>query len=173
MILSETIDITRHSTDYYPLRLGEHILSGAFYASRLSRDLREETGLVYTVEGQLHAGKTRSSFTVFYGCDPQNVARARAIVTQNLRALQTSPVSAVELQQAKTLLIRQIPLARQSIDGMADQWLALVDEDLPLDEPDSAAQHYQETTAALIREAFGRWIRPDDFVQVTLGPTPQ
>lgn len=173
VILSQTVGITRHSPDYYPLRLGEHILSGAFYATRLSRDLREETGLVYTVEGVLHAGKTRSSFSVFYGCDPQNVSKARAIVAQDLRALQTAPVTPVELQQAKTQLIRQIPLARQSVDAMAGQWLSLVQEDLPLDEPHRAAQRYRETTAALIQEAFGRWIRPDDFVQVTLGPAPQ
>jgi zinc protease len=173
VLLSQTVGITRHSPDYYPLRLGEHILSGAFYATRLSRDLREETGLVYTVEGVLHAGKTRSSYTVYYGCDPQNVAKARAIIVRDLRALQTVPVTEVELQQAKTLLIRHIPLARQSVDAMADQWLSLVQDDLPLDEPHRAAQRYRETTAALIREAFGRWIRPDDFVQVTLGPAPR
>ena len=56
--LAETIGLTRSHPDYYTLQVGEHILAGAFYATRLYHDLREETGLVYTVDAMIHAGKT-------------------------------------------------------------------------------------------------------------------
>ena len=42
VILAQTIGITRFHPDYYKLVLGNHVLSGAFYASRLYRDLRVE-----------------------------------------------------------------------------------------------------------------------------------
>jgi len=45
--------------------------------------------------------------------------------------------------------------------------------DLPLDEPLRAAKRYLETTAEEVEIAFAGWIRPGDFVQVTLGPSPQ
>ena len=65
VILAETLSITRSEPDYYPLQVSLNILSGAFYASRLSRDLREQSGLVYTVDAFLDAGKTRSLFGLF------------------------------------------------------------------------------------------------------------
>src|SRR5208282_4163194 len=56
--LAETLCLTRADPDYYALQLGRNVLSGAFYATRLYRDLREKSGLVYSVEAFLQAGKT-------------------------------------------------------------------------------------------------------------------
>ena len=170
--LAETVGVTRSHPDYYTLELGNHVLSGAFYASRLYRDLREKAGLVYTVGSSLEAGKHRSLFRVIYGCDPPNVSKARAMVERNLREMQTTPVTAEELRRAKILLLRQIPLAEASMDGIAGRLLSRSIQDLPLDEPVMAAKHYRKATAAQIRDAFKKWIRPEDFVQVTEGPNP-
>jgi zinc protease len=45
--------------------------------------------------------------------------------------------------------------------------------DLPLDEPTLAAKRYIELGPADIETAFAKWMRPDDLVRVTQGPTPQ
>jgi len=171
--LGQTLGITRSSPAYYSLQLGRHVLSGAFYATRLYHDLRQQAGLVYTVEALLSAGKTRSNFIVYYACDPRNVSKARTMVERDLRQMQTTPVTAEELHQAKTLLLRQIPLSRSSYDGIASEYLDLFEKDLPLDEPIRAAMTYRKITAGEVQNAFDKWIRPKDFVQVTLGPTPQ
>jgi zinc protease len=171
--LAETINVTRSHPDYYKLLLGNHVLSGAFYATRLYRDLRENAGLVYTVESFLETGKTRSLFGVFYACDPPNVSKARALVERNLREMQTTPVTQEELQRAKTLLVRQIPLAEANTDSIARGLLSRSLEDLPLNEPVRAAAYYLETTAEQVRDSFAKWIRPADFVQVTVGPNPE
>ncbi len=171
--LAQTIGVTRKHPDYYTLELGNHVLSGAFYASRLYRDLREKAGLVYTVGSLVEAGKNRSLFRVFYGCDPPNVAKARAMVERNLREMQTKPVTPDELRRAKILLLRQIPLAEASTDGIAMNLLSRAQQDLPLDEPLRAARHYRKTTAVQVRDAFGKWIRSADFVQITVGPKPE
>ncbi len=47
--LAETLTLTRTNADYYALELGNHVLGGGFYATRLYRDLREKNGLVYFV----------------------------------------------------------------------------------------------------------------------------
>jgi len=167
--LAQTFGLTRSQPDYYALELANHILSGAFYASRLYRDLRENAGLVYTVGSSLEAGKHRSVFSVFYGCDPPNVSRARTMVEHNLHDLQTTPVTTKELTRAKILLLRQLPLAEASMDGIAAGLLARSIQDLPLDEPVRAAKYYRQMTASRIRGAFKKWIRPDGFVQVTAG----
>ena len=168
--LAETIGVTRDHPDYYTLQVGTHVLAGAFYATRLYRDLREQTGLVYVVEAMLRAEKTRSVYAIFFGCDPPNVSKARDIVERDLRELQTTPVSPGELRQAKTLLIRKIPLAESSVDGIAGTLLDLSQKDLPLDEPVRAADRYRRITAEQVRAAFRTWVHPTNFVQVTLGP---
>jgi zinc protease len=146
------------------------VLSGAFYATRLYHDLREEAGLVYTIESMLDAGKTRSVFSVSYACDPPNVSKANALIEHDLREMQTAAVSPSELRQAKTLLIQRIPLSESSVDGIARQLLDLSLEGLPLDEPVRAARRYLEMSAEQVQAAFKKWIRPEDFVEVTLGP---
>jgi zinc protease len=170
--LAETLGITRKNPDYYPLQVGLHVLSGGFYATRLYRDLRERAGLVYTVEAFLQAGRTRSLFGVFYGCDPKNVTKARNLVERNLYKMQKKPVSPSELRQAKTLLLRKMLLSRTSASSIASQLLSLTNARLPLDEPEKAALHYRTITADQVRKAFARWLRLSDFVQVTRGSTP-
>ena len=171
--LGQTFELTRQDDDYYPIELGMNVLSGAFYATRLYRDLRENTGLVYSVGAQLQSSKTRSVFAVSYACDPPNVAKARALVQRNLREMQTKPVTSEELLQAKTLLVRGIPLSESSTHGIASGLLDRSLKDLPLDEPIRAAKRYKELTAADVQAAFSKWIKVDDLAQVVLGPEPK
>lgn len=171
--LEETLQLTRQHPDYYPLQLGFNILSGGFYATRFYRDLRQKSGLVYAVESFFHAGKTRSSFQVFYGCDPQNVGKARDVISWNLLEMQRKLVPDRELRQAKTLLLRRMLLDRTSADSIGNQLLEYSLLNLPMDEPIRAGKRYRSINAREVRDAFGKWIRPDGFSQVTRGPSPK
>ncbi|HKC72242.1 MAG TPA: insulinase family protein, partial [Terriglobales bacterium] len=171
--LSHELPMNRFNPDYYALELGNHVLGGGFYATRLYRDLREKTGLVYTVSNRLDAGRTRAVFTVSYACDPKNVSKARALVERDLRDMQNSPPTAGELQQAKALILRQIPLAESSEMGIAGGLLGRAVMGLPLDEPVEAAARYSALTGDQVKAAFAKWIKPEDFVQVVRGPKPQ
>jgi zinc protease len=171
--LGQTFELTRQDPDYYPLELGMNVLSGGFYSTRLYRDLRENTGLVYSVGAAIQASKTRAVFYVSYACDPPNVAKARAIVERNLREMQTKPVTSEELLQAKTLLVRGIPLSEASTHEIASGLLDRSLKDLPLDEPIRAAKRYKELTAAEVQAAFSKWIKVDDLAQITFGPPPK
>ena len=170
--LVENVGISRTDPDYYSLELGDHVLGGGFYATRLYHDLRQEGGLVYFVSNRLAAGKTRSTYSVSYGCDPPNVSKARALIQRDLRAMQTSNVSPGELQQAKAILLRQLPLQEASEDEVADGLASRATQDLPLDEPHRAALKYASLGANDIRDAFSKWLRPQDFVEVVQGPPP-
>lgn len=173
VILAQTLGLNRSNPAYYTLEVGNHVLSGAFYATRLYRDLREESGLVYMVESALEVKKTRGVFMVIYACEPDNVAKARGIVEKDLREMQSSTVSEDELRQSKIILIRNIPLSESSTHKIAKKLLHYSMLGLPLDEHMIAGRHYLETTAEQVREAFAKWIRPDALVQVSLGPAPR
>ena len=171
--LAHTLELKRTDEDYYALQLGNHVLGGAFYASRLYRDLREKNGLVYFVNSSFTVGETRGVYQVEYACDPPNVSKARAMIVQDLRDMRAKKITATELRQAQVLLLRGIPLSESSFDSVANGWLSRSILGLPLDEQIQAAQRYVKLTAADVRKAYVRWLRPDDLVQVTQGPVPK
>ena len=171
--LSEMIELTRFNPDYYPLQLANHVLGGGFYATRLYHDLRQVTGYVYNVDVRLNAQKTRTIYTVTYACDRKNVSKARELIQRDLVSMQKENVTPGELQQAKALLLRQIPLTESSEDGVAGGLLARSQIGLSLDEPLLAAKEYFAITADQVRAAFEKWVRPDGFVQIIRGPAPE
>jgi zinc protease len=171
--LAQQLEMNRFSPDYYPLQLGNHVLGGGFYATRLYRDLRQKAGLVYNVEDSLDAGETRAVYSISYGCDPKNVSKARELAEQELLDMQKNNVTPAELQQAKALLLRQIPLGEASEDAVAGGLMGRARIGLPLDEPKHAAERYFNMTADEVRGAFAKYVNPTNFVQVVRGPTPQ
>jgi zinc protease len=171
--LSETIPITRFDDDYYPLQLGNHVLGGGFYATRLYHDLRQVNGYVYNVDVVLNAQKTRTIYTVDYACDPKNVSKARQLIQRDLMDMQKENVTPGELQLAKALVLRQLPLGEASENGVATALVRRAQIGLPLNEPERAAKRFYDLSADDVRAAFTKWIRPDDFVQIVRGPAPQ
>lgn len=171
--LAETLLLTRTNADYYALQLGNHVLGGGFYATRLYRDLREKSGLVYFVDSSFNLGLTRGVYQVAYACDPPNVSKARAMILADLKDMPTKKVSARELHQAKLMLLRDIPLAEASVDSIAQAWLARTALGLPLDEPMRAGKIYSRLDAQDVKRAYAKWLRPDGLVQVTQGPVPR
>jgi zinc protease len=171
--LGETLLLTRTNTDYYALQLGNHVLGGGFYATRLYRDLREKNGLVYFVSSTFNVGLTRGVYQVAYACDPPNVSKARAMILSDLKDIQTKKVTARELHQAKVMLLRDIPLAESSVDHIANGWLSRSILGLPLDEPVRAGRIYIKLTAGDVKTAFAKWFCPEGLVQVTQGPAPK
>lgn len=169
--LAETLGLTRSDPDYYALQLGNTVLSGAFYASRFSRDIRKDAGLVYAIDAMVQAGKTRSVYLVEYASNPENVSKVQDAVRREFLAMQAKPVTPDELHRAKALLLRGIPLAQASVGDIAGGYIARIERDLPLDEPTVAARRYLSLDAAAVRAAFAKWVRPEAFSRVTRGPS--
>jgi len=170
--LGETMSLTRTNPDYYALQLGNHVLGGGFYATRLYHDLRQNGGLVYFVSSSFTVGLTRGIYQSAYACDPPNVAKARTLIVNDLKQMQAENVTERELHQAKLMLLRDIPLSEASVDSIANGWLGRVVLGLPLDEPVVAGKIYTKLTADDVKAAFAKWLRPADLVQVTQGPEP-
>lgn len=167
--LAETIGLPVTNPDRYTLMLGNAIL-GSGFSSRLYQDLRTRTGYVYSVSAALDWQRTRGDYSLTFGADAENVEKARGLAIRDLKEMQITPVSEAELARAKAELLRQLPMARASVGGIAGQYLRLADLGLPMDQAQIAAARYLAVTAADIRNAFAAWIRPDDFAQVVKGP---
>ena len=87
--------------------------------------------------------------------------------------MQSTRISPLELQQAKTLLLTRMVLRESSEDEIAGLLLELSVLGLPVNEPALAAKRYAEMTAEQVQTAFKKRLRPDDFVQIVRGPQPK
>jgi zinc protease len=169
IMLAETLGVKVTDPDHFTLTLGNEILGDGF-SSRLYRDLRVKSGYVYSVGSALHWSRTRSDYGISYGADAQNIAKARALAVADIKAMQDRPVSDDELTRAKASLLRQLPMGRASYDSIGLEYLHLADLGLPLNQPDLAAKHYYDTSAAQVQAAFKAWMRPDDLAEAVQGP---
>ena len=171
--LAQNIPLTRTDPDYYALDLGNTVLAGGFYASRLSIDLRKTSGLVYSVEFRSrirphpqrldHQLRLRSRQGDARGAD-----RGRGCAQDADDAGGRGGAQSGEGHSPARHAARGI-----SVNDIARGFAARRELNLPLDEPTIAARHYIALTPAQVQAAFRKYIRPDDLVRASEGPPPQ
>lgn len=173
VVMGQILDLNIHNPDRYALELGNNVLGGNGFASRLMTDIRVKHGYAYGASSRLNFDRSRSMFYVFYGSDPSKVAPVDKLVQKNLKAMRTTPVKPDELLNAKQAQIRSIPLGVSSVRSIAHSLLTWSYKGLPLNEPMIAAKHYLDLDAKQVQAAFKKYVHPTRLVQVVQGPKPQ
>ncbi len=171
--LQEMLALDRGAPQYPALQLGNAILGGGSLGaeqSRLFRDIRQNAGLVYSIDSQLSAEKTRARFSVDFASAVNDRDRIEALVRKEIERVQTEPVGDFELSLAKAAIVRRTSVASASISAIAQTLLSNAVQGYPLDQSRSDARAIVATTAAQVRDAFAAVIRPKDFVRVVIGP---
>ena len=168
--LVETIPLIRSDAAWAPLAVANTVLTGGFYSSLLYHDLREVHGYAYSIESRISSGRTRSTFGLEYGCDPQNIVPAEAQIRAVLEQLQHDPIETDRLLRAKAMLMGEVPIREASYDGVTGQLLRYAALGLPLDQSVLDARAELAATPQSVREALQKYVRPADFVRVVTGP---
>ena len=102
--------IARNDPDYYAATVLNALLGGGGLTSRLSLNLREERGLVYSVGSSLSAGRLAGPFQVVLQTKNESAAEAVQRAVQEIRRLRTEPVPTEELRRAKAFLTGNLSL---------------------------------------------------------------
>lgn len=99
--------ITRTNPDFYTLFMMDHILGiGPGFTDRISRKLRDEQGLAYSVSASisLSAEMEPGIFAAYIATSPANMDRAIEGFLEEMRTIRTTPVSQEELDLAKNYI---------------------------------------------------------------------
>jgi zinc protease len=171
--LIETVDLVRKDPAWPVLQLANSVLTGGFYSSLLFHDLREVHGYAYSIESRFAANKTRGTFSLDYGCDPQNIMPAESQIQAVLARLQREPIEPDRLLRAKALLMGEVPIREASYDGVTGQLLNYASLDLPLNQNVVDARAQLDATQESVRAALAKYVRPRGFVRVVTGPGPR
>lgn len=169
--LVQVLSLTRTDPDY-PIVAVANQSFGAGGSSILFHDVRDVHGLVYDVHTEADFRKHRSTFAVHFESDPSKIEQAQSLIMADLNALSTAGLPSDELARGKAALVSLVPMRVASFNGIARELIHFADFGLPLDQATIDARNEIAVTNDQIIAAVHKWLRPNDFVRVILGPAP-
>ena len=172
VVMAQMLDVDLHNPDRYALQLGNDVLGGNGFASRLMLEIRVKHGYAYGAGTGLQLDRSRSIFYLQYGSDPDKMARVDTLALDAIKSMRQKPIADSELNNARQYEIRSIPLDVSSVERIARSLLTWSYKGEQLDQPMVAAKHYRALTPAGVRDVFERYLHPDRFVKVVEGPPP-
>ena len=101
------------------LFLLNNILGGPGMSSRFNLILRENNGLVYTVESNMTSYTDTGIWSVYFGCDPHDVKRCTRLIRKELERWTRSPISDRTLAAAKRQIKGQIGISYDNFENVA------------------------------------------------------
>ncbi|HEX5352483.1 MAG TPA: pitrilysin family protein, partial [Rhodanobacteraceae bacterium] len=173
VFMGQMLNLNIHNPGRFALELGNEVLGGNGFASRLMVDIRVKHGYAYGASSFMNFDRSRSILYVYYGSDANKVKPVDQLIRKNLDAMRNTPVKPDELMNAKQARIRSIPLEVSSVRNIARSLLDWSIKGEPLNEPMVAAKHYLGLTADEVQAAFRKYVQPGNLVQVVQGPTPK
>jgi zinc protease len=159
----------RRDPDHLALVVGNHILGGGGFTSRLTEQVREKRGLSYSVYSYFSPGMHAGAFTVGLQTRPDQVQQALAVVRDVLDKFVAEGPTEKELQAAKANLIGGFPLMLDGNRKLLDNVANIAWNDLPLDYLDTWTHKIEQITVGDIRAALQRKLQPKKMVTVVLG----
>ena len=102
-----------------PLYVMNNILGGPAMNSRLNVCLRERNALVYTVESSAAFYTDTGTWSVYFGCDHNDIEHCQRLVRRELDRLMQRPLPARQLQAAKRQLKGQLGIATDNREQFA------------------------------------------------------
>ncbi len=159
----------RADPDFLALLVGNHILGGSGFTSRLMQELREKRGLTYGIYSYFSPGRHAGAFTVGVQTRPDQAAQAVALVREELRRFAADGPTDAELAQAKASLVQGFALRLDSNRKLLDNVAALAWNGLPLNYLDTWTTQVNALSREQVRAAMQRVLQPGRMVTVVLG----
>ena len=162
--------ISRDDPDYFPMFVGNYILGGGGFASRILEEVRQKRGLAYSAYSYFSPQKREGPFLIGLQTQRDQAGEALEVVRRTLRDFVSGGPTEQELRAAKLNIIGGFPLRIDS-NRKIHEYLAVIGfYRLPLSYLEDFVGNVERVTVAAIREAFARRIDPERMVTVVVGP---
>ena len=159
----------RRDPDFLALLVGNHILGGGGFVSRLTHEVREKRGLSYSVYSYFAAGLHAGAFTVGLQTRPDQAAQAVQVSRDVIARFVAEGPTEEELRAAKDNLIGGFALRIDSNKKLLANVANIAWNELPLDYLDQWARKVEALTVADVRAAMARKLQPERMVTVVVG----
>lgn len=162
----------RNDPDFFALTVGNYILGGGGFVSRLTHEVREKRGLSYSVFSAFSPGRHAGAFSVGLQTRPDQAAQATEVARQVMAQFVAEGPTAAELKAAKDYLTGGFPLLIDSNGKLLGNLANIAWNDLPLDYLDTWTAQIGKVSAADVKAAFARKLQPEKMLTVIVGGAP-
>jgi len=159
----------RKDPDHFALTLGNYVLGGGGFVSRLMNEVREKRGLTYSIYSGFAPGLDAGAFRVGFQTRPDQAEEAVKMSREVVARFVAEGPTASELKAAKDNLIGGFPLLLDSNRKLIGNVANIAWHDLPLDYLDTWTARMNAVTAADVKAAFQRKLQPERMVTVVVG----
>ncbi len=164
--------IARGDPDFFALTVGNYVLGGGGFVSRLYGEVREKRGLVYSVSSYFSPQIQPGLFVIGLQTRKDQADQALGVVREVLERFVREGPTAEELAAAKSNLIGGFALRIDSNGKILAQLSAIGFYGLSLDWLERWTDRVAAVTLEDVRAAFQRHIRPEAMVTVVVGAPP-
>ena len=168
-ILMGVPGIARNDPDYFPLYVGNYILGGGGFVSRLMNEVREKRGMAYSVYSYFMPTQQPGAFQIGLQTKKEQADEALKTVRSTLNEFIAKGPTAKELVAAKQNIIGGFPLRIDSNKKILEYLSTIGFYELPLTYLDDFVGKVDKVTVAQIHDAFKRRVNPDAMATVIVG----
>jgi zinc protease len=161
--------IRRGDPDYFPLFVGNYILGGGGFESRLTDEVRQKRGLAYSVYSFFAPLTREGPFQIGLQTRGDQAKAAIEVVMQTLREFVAKGPTEQELEDAKKNLIGGFPLRIDSNRKIHEYLATIGFYGLPLTYLEEFVPNIRKVSVADIKTAFGRHVDPSKLATVVVG----
>ncbi len=161
--------LRRADPDYFPLLVGNHILGGGGFVSRLMEEVRQQRGLAYSVSSYFSPFKEQGPFQIGLQTKKEQSEEAYALTQKVLKDFVSKGPTQAELDAAKQNIIGGFPLRIDSNSKILGYLSMIGFYNLPLTYLADYLVAVETVTTEQIKEAYLRRIQPDGMVAVIVG----
>ncbi len=164
--------IARDNPDYFPLLVGNYVLGGGGFVSRLVGEVRDKRGFAYSVFSYFQPGRDTGTFEAGLQTRNDQADQALNVLQQTIARFIEDGPSDAELAAAKANLINGFPLRLDSNRKLLDNLSAITWNQLPLNTLDIWTQQVAAVRKDDVRNAFKRHLDMRRMISVLVGGTP-
>ncbi|MES2416026.1 MAG: pitrilysin family protein [Pseudomonadota bacterium] len=162
----------RSDPQFFSLLVGNYILGGGGFVSRLANEVREKRGLTYSVSSGFSPGLHAGAFTIGLQTRPDQTTQALDVTRKVLRDFVADGPTEAELKAAKDNLIGGFALLIDSNRKLLGNISNIAWNNLPLNYLDTWTDRVNSVTVADVKAAFAQKLQPEKMVTVILGGKP-
>ena len=161
--------IARKDPDYFPMLVGNYILGGGGFISRLMQEVREKRGLAYSVYSYVAPGRQIGPYVAGMQTQKSQAELAVDVMKKTIGDFIANGPTDEELQAAKNNLVNGFPLRIDSNRKILDNVSSIAWNDLPLDTLDQWTNQLRKVTKDQVTAAFKKNLDINQMVTVVVG----
>jgi len=168
-VLVGAVGMARGDPDFFPLYVGNYVLGGGGFDSRLMKEVRDKRGYAYSASSYFMPMQEAGPFQLGLQTKTEQTDAALKVARDTLRQFIAEGPSEAELTQAKSNLTGGFPLRIDSNKKILDYLSVIGFYNLPLDYLDTWVDKVNAVDVTAVKQAFARRLDVDKLVTVVVG----